>query len=75
MTVSLAAPYLPKLYIICTLPPSPPPLPPAPHLKCLPPSCWIKAVKPLLVTLSVTMVDPGWFASTMAAMSAMNLLV
>jgi hypothetical protein len=35
----------------------------------------MKAVKPLLVTLSVTMVDPGWSTNTMAAMSAMNLLV
>ena len=31
------------------------------HLKCLPPSCWMKAVRPLLVTESVTMVVPGNF--------------
>ena len=31
------------------------------HLKCLPPSCWMKAVRPLLVTESVTMVVPGYF--------------
>lgn len=31
------------------------------HLKCLPPSCSMKAVRPLLVTESVTMVVPGYF--------------
>lgn len=48
---------------------------PRTHLRCLPPSFEMKAVRPLEVTESVTTVVPGCSRSVTAAMSAMKRLL